>query len=305
MGPLEQACRSAAASCAWSLLASVGMSSADGRRVPFSVAPEDSLMIASIGATIDSRLGEEARDWFVEFDDLVSRPVLKHRVRRLGELEWSAFATPLATVVRGALPGVATSGGDRFPRTGKSRRAITGEAAFGLLRYRAAFGTQARADVLFALAVGDAPGRRWTADALARSTGYVKSGVRQVLDRLVEAGIVRQARIGNADWFELNAAKRLVALLGPTVGASVDTQVVAPVLGAAIAAARLIDGDGDPAVFVGARSMFGDVERELAELAIQLPAPTHEFDRGRRELVATIRQVATQLADPTRPRWPL
>ena len=77
-GPLEQRCRAAAEQCAWLLLGSVGMSTASSARVNHSVSPEDALLVASIGSETDRRLRDEARDWFLEFDDLISRPALKH-----------------------------------------------------------------------------------------------------------------------------------------------------------------------------------------------------------------------------------
>lgn len=295
-----------AARCAWGLLGSVGMSSASGAPARHSVSPEDALVIASIASAADSRLRDEARDWFVTFDDLISRPVLKHRLGLLGESaidHWRSFTAPLAPWVRGRIPS-AEPGNAHFEPSGKSQRTITRERQYGRLRCRAIFGTQARADVIFQLASEGDGARGWTADALARRTGYTKSAVREALDRLVEGDIVRRARVGNADWFSLANADHLCAVLGDLAMAPVDTTPVARVYSLLLTAAMLLDSNPDPAVFVRARAMLEPLQRDLDDLRAQLPGPTHDFEHGRRELREMLLELAARLADPTRPLWP-
>lgn len=295
-----------ASACAWTQLGSVGMSSASGARTRHSVSPEDALLIASIASVSDARLRDEARDWFVTFDDLISRPALKHRVGLLDELglgRWLEFATPLDVWVRGRLPGV-ESAASRFRPSGKSLRAITSEAPYGLLRCRAAFGTQARADVLFVLASGPDDARGWMVDAIARTAGYAKSAVREALDRFVEAGIVRRTRVGNADWFTLAQQDRVLALMGDVASPPVDGSRIPRIFSCLIEVARLLDADPDPVLFVRGRAMLGSLDRELGDLRAVLPTPTHELDRGRRELEKFVADLAARLGDATRPLWP-
>lgn len=307
-GPLEQRCRAAAEQCAWLLLGSVGMSTASSARVNHSVSPEDALLVASIGSETDRRLRDEARDWFLEFDDLISRPALKHRVSRLDDastMAWASFVAPLSGRARGVIPGAAAADADMsFTRSGKSRRVVTADKAYGLLRCRAAFGTQARADVLFLLATTPDNVRGWMADALARSAGFTKSAVRDALDRLTEAGIVRRTRVGNADWFALAEPERLIAFIGPVVSPPVDTIDVTRVLRCLIEASRLLDEDEGDAAFVPARAALEPVDQALASLRAQLPLPTHDFELGRRELEAMIEALVDRIADPSRQMWP-
>lgn len=308
IGPLEQRCRAAAERCAWTLLGSVGMSTASGARVCHSVSPEDALLVASIGSESDRRLRDEARDWFLEFDDLVSRPALKHRVARLDDLSraaWVSFVAPLSGRARGVIPGApAADTKGSFVRSGKSRRVVTIDVAYGLLRCRAAFGTQARADVLFLLATTPDSVRGWMADALARSAGYTKSAVRDALDRLTEAGIVRRTRVGNADWFALSDPEQLIALIGPVATPPVDTIDIPRVLRCLLDASRLLDEDDADAVFVPARAALEPVDAALENLRAPLGLPTHDFKFGRRELEAMIGALGDRLGVPSRQMWP-
>jgi len=215
------------------------------------------------------------------------------------------FASPLRPLARGAIPGIdAGTGSAAFRRSGKSRRVVTADIAYGLLRCRAAFGTQARADVLFLLASTPDNVRGWMADALARSAGYTKLAVRDALDRLTESGIVRRTRVGNADWFALAEPDRVAALVGPVRTAPIDTIDVPIILRRLIDASRLLDGDDSPAVFVPARAMLEPVDRALGDMHAQLPLPTHDFEFGRRELEVMIGELVDRIGDPSRPMWP-
>jgi DNA-binding transcriptional ArsR family regulator len=203
------------------------------------------------------------------------------------------------------IPGIDAGATDAsFQRSGKSRRVVTEDIAYGLLRCRAAFGTQARADVLFLLASTPDNVRGWMADALARSAGYTKSAVREALDRLAEAGIVRRTRVGNADWFALAQPERVIAFVGPVATAPVDTIEIPTVLRRLIDASHILDGDDSPAAFVPARARLEPVDRALGDMHAQLPRPTHDFEVGRRELEAMIGGLADRIGDPSRPLWP-
>lgn len=308
IGPLEKRCRAAAEQCAWLLLGSMGMSSASQRRARHSVSPEDALLVAAIGSDLDHRLRDEARDWFLEFDDLISRPALKHRVGNLvgaSRESWASFVSPLRQHARGIIPGAEpSSAGKGFVRSGKSRRVITSDVAYGVLRCRAAFGTQARADVLFLLATTPNSVQGWMADAVAHSTGYTKSAVREALDRLVEAGIVRRTRVGNADWFALTAPNHIAALVGPIAAPTINTNRIPRVLSVLLQAAAMLDKDDDPTAFVPARNILESVDRDLGDLRTQLPLPTHNFEAGRNELIKMITALADKIGDPSRTRWP-
>lgn len=187
---------------AWGLLGALGMSSTDHITVHRAIEPESALILAALAAPNDARLADEARDWWVTFQDLVSRPVLKRRLKQLdveANERWVDFAEPVTTY-RGESRANASARMAWVPSGKTTRHGFTDDPVLGTLRYRAAFGVQARAGILQILAQDDR-GRGYTADALARSTGYSKGAVREAVDRMVEARLVRVSRVANTDWF--------------------------------------------------------------------------------------------------------
>ncbi|MCW2973631.1 MAG: hypothetical protein JWN72_1904 [Thermoleophilia bacterium] len=280
--------RLAAGNCAWTLLGSVGMSSSHARS-SVSVSPEDALLIASIGAEIDVRLRHEARDWYATFHDLIAHPVVNRRLASAGTMlnaAWSSFA---AVDVR----------------TNKSRRVIDRSTPYAHLRYRAAFGTQARADSLFMLAMHtDHESRGWTADAVRRSTGFEKGAVRIALHRCVEAGILRVTRLGNTDWFAIADETALHDLLGPGRTAPIDTANVAFAFDATLAAAHALEADGGPGGMLEARAKLDEQAQALADLRFNMPLPSTDLVAFRGELESELLRLLERLADPMRPMWP-
>lgn len=305
---IQDQVQQAMAQAAWGLLGALGMSSSQRVVVHRAIEPESSLILAALASPGDPRLADEARDWLVVYQDLVSRAVLKNRLSQLdaeANSRWREFASPVVPLLSRRLPGADVVAA-KWSRSGKSARvALQGDVATGYLRYRAAFGVQARAGILQLLAGGD-DAKGWMADALARSSGYQKPAVREALDRMVEAGLVRVNRVGNTDWFAAVAPAKLQGIAGPPGSGVVDFDLAVAGLWALRTAAQILDTESSAAGPVRALHALseGAAGRVLGHLRIDVPLPSGDIETLRADLERCLVEASTRLGDVGRPLWP-
>ncbi|MCW2962613.1 MAG: hypothetical protein JWM90_3000 [Thermoleophilia bacterium] len=305
MSSLTRDVDGAIAETAWKLLGAVGMSTSTTTAVGIPVDVESALVLAAMSA--DGRLVEEARDWAVTYQDLIARPALKRRIAALDDAmseRWASFATPLGPWMSGAFPGAERGADSTWSPTRRTRRASIGaDPAWSLLRYRAVFGTQARASVLHLLANPDI-GRGWTADALARSTGYAKYSVREALDRLAEAGVVRIVRVGNADRFSAVEPLAIQGLAGDPGRSIVDASLVLDAFLHLRRAAVAIDGGGKVAGAITAHTELQAGEHVLGSLHLPAPDRADSAQALATVLSRYVAHSAERLAGVERALWP-
>jgi len=160
------------------------------------VDPEALIALTAELGDADARLRDLSTDWCVAYGRYVNGSRLKQVCRELGT-PGEAIGEYVATV--------ATSGGPSWPmasqprpgyeRRGKARMAAATSPARLRIRLRAAFGVNARADVLAALLA--ASPHDLTAADLARATRFTKPNVASALDALVLAGLVVARPVAN------------------------------------------------------------------------------------------------------------
>lgn len=158
--------------------------------------PEALIVLTAELGDSDARLRDTSIDWCIAFGRYISATRLRRVLDEMG-------AAPEAI---GEYAGtVAAAGGPRWPmasdprpgfRTrGKARLQDLESAPRLILRFRAAFGVNARADVLAALALR--PGLALTLSDLARTTRYTKRNVALTVDSLALAGLVELESVRN------------------------------------------------------------------------------------------------------------
>lgn len=152
-------------------------------------------LTAELGDT-DARLRDTSIDWCIAYGRYVNSTRLRHVLDEIGA---SAEAI-------GEYAGtVAAAGGPRWPMAsnprpefrsrGKARLQHLDTTPRLILRFRAAFGVTARADVLAALVLRR--GIALTISDLARVTRFTKRNVALTVDSLALAGLVDLETVGN------------------------------------------------------------------------------------------------------------
>jgi hypothetical protein len=152
-------------------------------------------LTAELGDT-DARLRDTSIDWCIAYGRFVNATRLRRVVEELA-VRPEAIGEYAATV--------AAAGGPRWPMASDPRLGYRSRGKAHLerldstprliLRLRAAFGVNARADVLAALVMR--PGTALTLADLARITRFTKRNVALTVDALALAGIVELESVGN------------------------------------------------------------------------------------------------------------
>jgi DNA-binding transcriptional ArsR family regulator len=195
MPPSTSALQSALLNRAWIQWIALGVD-AVGERDDAVVDPEALIALTAELGDADARLRDVSTDWCVAYGRYVNGSRLKQVVREL--------RTPPA-VIGEYVATVAAAGGPAWPMATQPRSDYTTrgkarvDSAMALprlrIRLRAAFGVNARADVLAALLA--APKIGLSVADLTRQTRFTKPNVAFAVDALVLAGLLEARAVGN------------------------------------------------------------------------------------------------------------
>lgn len=195
--------RQALLSRAWAQWIALGVE-AGGEADTAVVDPEALVALTAELGDADARLRDVSTDWCVTYGRYMNGSRLRQVSRELGTPK-DAIGEYVATV--------ASAGGPRWPLgteprpdyrpRGKARLESAASLPRLRIRLRAAFGVNARADVLAALLAE--PGTGLTLADLARWTRFTKPNVAFAVDALLLAGVLEARSVGN---------KRLVLIAG-------------------------------------------------------------------------------------------
>ncbi len=180
------------------------------------VDPEALIALTAEIGDADARLRDLSTDWCAAFGRYVNGSRLKQVVREL-RTPPGAMGEYAATVAAAGGPSwpMATRPRPDHVRRDKARMDSALTRARLRIRLRAAFGVNARADILAALLA--APPRGLGAADLARTTRFTKVNVATALDALLLAGLVNARRVANERRFVLPPQIALLPGLRPPV----------------------------------------------------------------------------------------
>ena len=144
----------------------------------------------------DARLRDSSTDWCIHYGRYVNGARLKQVARELGTPA-DAIGEYVATVARAGGPSwpMATDPRRDYVARGKARMESARATSRLRIRLRAAFGVNARADVLAAL-LADKRGGLSVAE-LAREARFAKPSTAFAVDALVLAGLIEVHAVGN------------------------------------------------------------------------------------------------------------
>ncbi len=192
MQPSGSALQAALLNRAWTQWTALGV---DATAEPDNAVVDPEALIALTAALgdADARLRDLSTDWCVAYGRYVNGSRLKQVARELA-VPADAMGEYVATVTAAGGPAwpMATLPRPDYVRRGKARM-VSASGARLRIRLRAAFGVNARADVLAVLLA--ASPREVTVAELARATRFTKPNVASAVDALVLAGLVR-VRVG-------------------------------------------------------------------------------------------------------------
>ncbi len=187
-----------------------------GERDDAVVDPEALIALTAELGDADARLRDVSTDWCVAYGRYVNGSRLKQVARELGTPP-EAIGEYVATV--------AAAGGPAWPMATQPRPdyATRGKARFDSalarprlrIRLRAAFGVNARADVLAALLA--APQIGLSVADLARRTRFTKPNVAFAVDALELAGLLEARAVGNERRIALTRAGKILPDLRPPI----------------------------------------------------------------------------------------
>ena len=160
------------------------------------VDPEALIALTAELGDADARLRDLSTDWCVSYGRYVNGARLKQVCRELGT-PGDAIGEYVATVAAAGGPSwpMSTQPRPGYERRGKARMDTATSLARLRIRLRAAFGVNARADVLAALLA--ASPHDVTAADVARATRFTKPNVASALDALILAGLVTVHPVAN------------------------------------------------------------------------------------------------------------
>ncbi len=180
------------------------------------VDPEALIALTAELGDADARLRDVSTDWCVAYGRYASGSRLKQVVRELG--------TPVEAIGE-YVATVAAAGGPVWPMATRPRRDYVARGKARLdsavarprlrIRLRAAFGVNARADVLAALLASPRVGLS-VAD-IARQTRSTKPNVASAVDALVLAGLLEARHVGNERRLALARDGKILPGLRPPV----------------------------------------------------------------------------------------
>lgn len=260
------------------------------------VDPEALIALTAELGHADARLRDVSTDWCVAYGRYVNGARLKQVTRELGTPR-EAIGEYVATVATAGGPAwpMATQPRPDYASRGKARLDSAQSRSRLRIRLRAAFGVNARADVLATLLI--APQNGLSIADLARRTRFTKPTTAFAVDALVLAGLLEARIVGNERRVALTRDGEILPGLRPPI---VQPDWVAR-FGVALAVLRFDRQDRmSPSVrSIEARRL---VEGSLARITREgLPRPNletigsdfeHAFDRWVVDLVYWLRSAS-------------
>ena len=193
--PLSDRLRDALVQRAWAQWIALGVS-AVGRPEESVVDPEALVALTAELGDADARLRDTSIDWCVSYGRYVNTTRLRRVVEEMATRP-EAIGEYAATVAAGGGPRWPMASDPRpgYRSRGKAHLEHLDSAPRLILRLRAAFGVNARADVLAALALRS--GTALSLADLARITRFTKRNVALTVDALALAGLLEFDVVGN------------------------------------------------------------------------------------------------------------
>ncbi len=215
MAHSTSAVQSALLNRAWIQWIALGVD-AVGERDDAVVDPEALIALTAELGDADARLRDVSTDWCVAYGRYVNGARLKQVTREL-RTPPEAIGEYVATVAAAGGPSwpMATQPRPDYATRGKARLASALSRPRLRIRLRAAFGVNARADVLAALLA--APQIGLSVADLARQTRFTKPNVAFAVDALVLAGLLEARAVGNERRVTLSRAGEILPGLRPPV----------------------------------------------------------------------------------------
>ena len=260
------------------------------------VDPEALIALTAELGDADARLRDVSTDWCVAYGRYVNGARLRQVVRELGTPP-EAIGEYVATVAAAGGPAwpMATQPRPGYVSRGKARLDSARPRPRLRIRLRAAFGVNARADVLAALLA--APQNGLSVADLARKTRFTKPSAAFAVDALVLAGLLEARTVGNERRLVLAKPGDILPGLRPPI---VQPDWVAR-FRVALEALRFDRQDGmSPSVrAIEARRVVEGVLDRIASEALPVPSLdavgdefSGAFDRWVVELVDSLRSPA-------------
>jgi DNA-binding transcriptional ArsR family regulator len=180
------------------------------------VDPEALIVLTAELGDADARLRDLSTDWCVAYGRYVNGSRLKQVARELGTPD-DIIGEYVATVAAAGGPAwpMATRPRSDYVRRDKARLDSAETRPRLRIRLRAAFGVNARADILAALLAASPSGLN--AADLARVTRFTKPSIASALDALLLAGLVTARAVGNERRFALPLKVPILPGLRPPV----------------------------------------------------------------------------------------
>jgi hypothetical protein len=215
MQPLASSLQGALLNRAWIQWAALGVD-ATVERDDAVVDPEALIALTAELGDADARLRDLSTDWCVAFGRYVNGARLKQVSRELGTPD-DAIGQYVATVAAAGGPAwpMATQPRPDYVRREKARFDSASSRPRLRIRLRAAFGVNARADILAALLAASPNGLN--AADLARNTRFTKPSVASALDALLLAGLVTARPVANERRFTVPPMVPILPGLRPPV----------------------------------------------------------------------------------------
>lgn len=205
--------RTALLSRVWAQWIALGVE-AVGTKDSSVVDPEALIAVTAELGDMDARLRDASTDWCVAFGRYVNGSRLKQVVREMGTAA-DSIGEYVATVTAAGGPAwpMATRARADYKPRGRARMDSATSPARLRIRLRAAFGVNARADVLAALL--SEPRTGLSVSDLARRTRFTKPNVAFAVDALVLAGLAQARLVGNERRLLLAERGEILAGLRP------------------------------------------------------------------------------------------
>jgi hypothetical protein len=215
MAPSASALQSALLDRAWIQWIALGVD-AVGEADDAVVDPEALIALTAELGDADARLRDVSTDWCVAHGRYVNGARLKQVAREL-RTPAEAIGQYVATVAAAGGPAwpMATEPRPEYSSRGKARLDSARSRSRLRIRLRAAFGVNARADVLAALLA--APQNGLSVADLARKTRFTKPSTAFAVDALVLAGLLEARTVGNERRLVLTKLGEILPGLRPPI----------------------------------------------------------------------------------------
>lgn len=256
----------AALDLAWSHWVGLGVSGV-ARPPDTAVDVEALLYFTAYLADHDPRLRDEVADWMHRFEHHVSGPRFNALARSFDAMQWAGFQL--------TFPG---------PKklSGKSRLDRLDTPARAMLRMRAVFGANARAEVLLEMLTNTAD-EGWTALALSE-IGYSKRNVAMVLESLTLGGILVVTSESNRMRYRFVDRQLLARLLAPLPERSGQWHLRLPIVAKFLELAAKIERKDAVTQGIEAQKLVAKLQPELVAVGGAPKLPTAAVGTYWREL---------------------